>query len=100
PVGANPLSPEEHRARASKPGSRRRGRADRMARARVSVDIAADMGESFGPWPMGRDADIAPHLTSAHIACGFHASDPGTIRTTIKLLQLLDGASGAARGHS
>lgn len=36
-----------------------------MASARVCVDIAADMGESFGPWPMGRDPEITPHLTSA-----------------------------------
>ena len=70
-----------------------------MARARVSVDIAADMGESFGPWPMGRDADIAPHLTSAHIACGFHASDPGTIRTTIELLARHNIAIGAHPGY-
>jgi len=71
-----------------------------MARTQVSVDIAADMGESFGPWPMGRDADIAPHLTSAHIACGFHASDPGTIRTTIELLQRHNVAIGAHPGYS
>ncbi len=66
-----------------------------MAARRVSVDIAADMGESFGPWPIGRDPDIAPHLTSAHIACGFHTSDPGTIRRTIDLLQHHNVAIGA-----
>ncbi len=70
-----------------------------MADARVSVDISADMGESLGPWPMGRDPDVAPHLTSAHIACGFHASDPGTIRRTIELLARHDVAIGAHPGY-
>jgi 5-oxoprolinase (ATP-hydrolysing) subunit A len=70
-----------------------------MADARISVDIAADMGESFGPWPMGRDADIARYLTSAHIACGFHASDPGTIRRTIDLLHRHNVAIGAHPGY-
>jgi 5-oxoprolinase (ATP-hydrolysing) subunit A len=70
-----------------------------MASAGISVDIAADMGESFGPWPMGRDADIAPYLTSAHIACGFHASDPGTIRHTIELLARHNVAIGAHPGY-
>jgi 5-oxoprolinase (ATP-hydrolysing) subunit A len=70
-----------------------------MAGARISVDISADLGESVGPWPMGRDPDIAPHLTSAHIACGFHASDPSTIRRTIDLLQRHNVAIGAHPGY-
>ena len=40
-----------------------------------SVDLNADMGESFGPWPMGSDADLLGIVTSANIACGFHAGD-------------------------
>lgn len=72
---------------------------DAMTRERLNVDIAADMGESLGPWPMGRDADIAPYLTSAHIACGFHASDPGTIRRTIELLAEYKVAIGAHPGY-
>ncbi len=70
-----------------------------MAAARRQVDIAADMGESLGPWPMGRDRDIVPYLTSAHIACGFHASDPATIRTTIELLREHEVAIGAHPGY-
>ncbi len=70
-----------------------------MAGARGSVDVSADMGESLGPWPMGRDPDIAPHLTSAHIACGFHASDPSTIRRTIELLHHHHVAIGAHPGY-
>ncbi len=63
------------------------------------VDIAADMGESLGPWSMGRDTEIAPYLTSAHIACGFHASDPSTIRKTIDLLLKYKVAIGAHPGY-
>lgn len=40
------------------------------------IDLNADMGESFGPWPMGADAELLKVITSANIACGFHAGDP------------------------
>ena len=42
----------------------------------ASVDLNADMGESFGPWRMGDDAALLGIVTSANIACGFHAGDP------------------------
>lgn len=48
-----------------------------------SIDLNCDMGESFGAWTLGQDADILPLVTSANIACGFHAGDPGTMRTTV-----------------
>lgn len=38
--------------------------------------LNCDMGESFGAWTMGRDAEIMPHIDCANIACGFHAGDP------------------------
>ncbi len=63
------------------------------------MDIAADMGESLGQWAMGQDPEIAPYLTSAHIACGFHASDPSTVRRTIELLQTHRVAIGAHPGY-
>ncbi|NKB28659.1 MAG: 5-oxoprolinase subunit PxpA [Rhodobacteraceae bacterium] len=50
-----------------------------------TVDINADMGESFGPWVMGRDADLLQVISSANIACGFHAGDPDVMATTMKL---------------
>lgn len=50
---------------------------------RTSIDLNCDMGESFGPWVMGQDADILPFVSSANIACGFHAGDPGTMRRTV-----------------
>jgi UPF0271 protein len=50
----------------------------------ASVDLNCDMGESFGPWRMGSDAAVLPYVTSASIACGFHAGDPTTMAYTIK----------------
>ncbi|RBP96460.1 UPF0271 protein [Cytobacillus firmus] len=49
------------------------------------VDINCDMGESFGLYKMGRDEEILDHITSANIACGFHAGDPATMRKTVKM---------------
>jgi len=49
------------------------------------IDLNCDMGESYGAWKMGADADIMPLVTSANIACGFHAGDPATIRKTVQL---------------
>lgn len=49
------------------------------------VDLNCDMGESFGAYKMGRDAEVLDYITSANIACGFHAGDPGTMRKTVQL---------------
>jgi UPF0271 protein len=49
------------------------------------IDLNCDMGESYGAWPMGADAEVMPHITSANIACGFHGGDPATIRKTVRL---------------
>ena len=46
----------------------------------LSVDLNADMGESYGRWTLGDDAALMPHLTSANIACGFHGGDPHVMR--------------------
>jgi UPF0271 protein len=50
-----------------------------------SIDLNADMGESFGAWHMGDDAALMPWITSANVACGFHAGDWSTIEATIAL---------------
>ena len=50
----------------------------------LSIDLNCDMGESFGAWTMGQDLEILPLISSANIACGFHAGDPGTMRKTVK----------------
>src|SRR5688500_20325900 len=50
-----------------------------------SIDLNCDMGESYGAWRMGADAEVMPFISSANIACGFHAGDPATIRKTVRL---------------
>src|SRR5438477_1412945 len=49
------------------------------------IDLNCDMGESYGAWKMGADAEVMPHISSANIACGFHGGDPATIRKTVRL---------------
>lgn len=49
----------------------------------LSLDLNADLGESYGAWVMGNDDAILPLITSANIACGYHAGDPGVMRRTV-----------------
>jgi UPF0271 protein len=49
------------------------------------IDLNADLGESFGAWRMGDDAGVMPWITSANVACGFHAGDPAGMRATVAL---------------
>ena len=65
---------------------------------RTSIDLNADMGESFGAWRMGDDAALMPWITSANIACGFHAGDPSTIAATVALAVRHGVAIGAHPG--
>lgn len=51
----------------------------------LKIDLNCDLGESFGPWKMGNDFEILPLITSANIACGFHAGDPETMLKTVEL---------------
>ncbi len=50
----------------------------------ASIDLNSDLGESFGPWPMGDDVSMLEIVTSANIACGFHAGDPAGILAVLK----------------
>lgn len=50
-----------------------------------TIDLNADMGEGFGPWAMGDDAALLDVVTSANIACGFHAGDPDIMARTMGL---------------
>lgn len=54
-------------------------------RMTLSVDLNSDMGEGFGPWQMGDDAGLLRIVTSANIACGFHAGDADTMAQTMAL---------------
>ncbi len=49
------------------------------------IDLNCDMGESFGAWNMGQDAQVMPWISSANIACGFHAGDFSTMQQTVAL---------------
>lgn len=62
------------------------------------VDLNCDMGESFGAYKMGRDEEILPWVTSANIACGYHAGDPATMRRTVQAALRQGVAVGAHPG--
>jgi UPF0271 protein len=51
----------------------------------ISIDLNCDMGEGFGAYEMGNDERVMSYITSANIACGFHASDPSTMWKTVRL---------------
>lgn len=64
-----------------------------------SIDLNADLGESFGPWRMGDDATMLSLVTSANVACGGHASDPETMFQTLSLAQEHGVVVGAHPGY-
>jgi len=61
----------------------------------LRIDLNADVAESFGRWRLGDDDALLPLLTSANVACGFHAGDARTIRRTIVACARLGVAVGA-----
>jgi len=63
------------------------------------IDINCDMGESFGDYKIGNDADVIEHITSANIACGFHASDPNIMEKTVRLCKTHGVMIGAHPGY-
>jgi UPF0271 protein len=64
----------------------------------LKVDVNCDMGESYGVYEIGNDAALMPFISSANIACGFHAGDPTTIARTISLAKANKVAVGAHPG--
>ena len=50
----------------------------------MEIDLNADLGEGFGPWRMGEDEALLDVLSSANVACGFHAGDPVIMERTVK----------------
>ena len=64
------------------------------------IDLNCDMGESFGAWHMGNDEAVLEHVTSANVACGFHAGDPRTMRATVKAALAKGVAVGAHPGFA
>ena len=61
----------------------------------IKIDFNCDMGESFGMYKMGFDEEVIKHITSANVACGFHAGDPMWIRHTVRLAEEHGVAIGA-----
>lgn len=62
------------------------------------IDLNSDLGESFGAYKMGRDEDIIPLISSANVACGFHAGDPDVMAKTVALCARTGTAIGAHPG--
>lgn len=61
----------------------------------LSVDLNCDMGESFGAWQMGRDAELMDYVSSVNVACGFHAGDASVVRKTVETAIAKNVAIGA-----
>ena len=64
-----------------------------------TIDINCDLGESFGVYKLGQDAEIMPYISSASIACGFHAGDPRVMVQTVRLAKKHGVAIGAHPGY-
>ena len=63
------------------------------------IDLNCDMGESFGAYRIGNDEAILDYVTSANVACGFHAGDPSVMRRTLQLAAAKGVAVGAHPGY-
>jgi len=63
------------------------------------MDLNADLGESFGIWRLGDDERLVAHITSANLACGFHAGDFRVIEATVALCRRAGVAVGAQPGY-
>ncbi len=62
------------------------------------VDLNADLGESFGAYTVGMDEEVLKYITSANVACGFHAGDPVVMQKTVDLAKKNETAVGAHPG--
>jgi UPF0271 protein len=67
--------------------------------AATTVDLNSDVGESFGRWQLGDDKAVLAVVTSANVACGFHAGDPRTLRVTCETAAANGVAVGAQVGY-
>lgn len=65
----------------------------------LRIDLNADVGESFGAWRLGDDRALFEHVTSANIACGYHAGDPMTMTSTVQEAARCGVAIGAHPGY-
>ncbi len=63
------------------------------------INLNADLGESFGPWVMGEDDALLDVVSSANLACGFHAGDPDVMRRTVRACVAKGVSIGAHPGY-
>lgn len=63
------------------------------------VDLNADLGESFGAYTVGMDSEVLKWITSANVACGFHAGDPVVMQKTVAMAKASGVAVGAHPGY-
>ena len=63
-----------------------------------TIDLNCDLGESFGAYTIGLDAEVIPHISSANVACGYHAGDPAVMRRTVAAAAAAGVAVGAHPG--
>lgn len=63
------------------------------------MKLNCDLGESFGSWAMGLDAQVMPYIDQANIACGFHAGDPLVMQKTLELAKVNNVSVGAHPGY-
>ena len=62
------------------------------------IDLNSDLGESFGRWTLGEDAELMKSISSANVACGYHAGDPVVMRSTVRMARANGVAVGAHPG--
>lgn len=65
----------------------------------IKVDLNADLGESFGAYTIGMDSEVLRYITSANVACGFHAGDPVVMQKTVAMAAQQKTAVGAHPGY-
>lgn len=66
-----------------------------MSHVSTVIDVNADLGESYGRWTLGDDEAMLQQVSSANVACGFHAGDPAGIRHTVRLVRDAGATLGA-----
>lgn len=65
----------------------------------MQIDLNCDIGEGFGIYTAGLDGDVMPHITSANVACGWHAGDPVVMQATVEMASKLNIMVGAHPGY-
>jgi len=65
----------------------------------AAIDLNCDLGESFGAYKIGMDEEVIPYITSANVACGYHAGDPLVMKKTVAICKAHGVGIGAHPGY-